>query len=79
MFGLAIIVHSPTLLFGSNRAIVKSIGADHNVKLYSGGELVGEWTSDGTVMRGENGGYYFKDKSNGTAVRVDGDVRITIL
>lgn len=56
----------------------KSYGSAHSVQLYSGGELVREWTSTGKVMSEKNSdGYYFKDSATGELVRVTGDLVIT--
>lgn len=56
----------------------QSIAAEHKIELYSGGELVKEWTSTGKVLSEDNSdGYYFKDKASGKLVRVTGDLVIT--
>lgn len=56
----------------------QSIASEHKIELYSGGELVKEWTSTGKVLSEENSdGYYFKDKLTGKLVRVTGDLVIT--
>lgn len=54
-----------------------SVGSPMRVKLYSGGELVGEWTSTGKVESGEHGTRFaFKDKETGAYVRVMGNVSV---
>jgi hypothetical protein len=53
-------------------------GHAHSIKLYSGGELIGQWTSDGKVLTEEHSdGYYFTDKKTRKLVRISGDVVIT--
>lgn len=57
---------------------LKSMGSAHDVKLYSGGQLVGEWTSTGNVSNEEHSdGYYFMDAKTGKLVEVSGSVVIT--
>lgn len=54
-------------------------GSPHNVKFYSGGVLVQEWTSTGRVATvKDSDGWEFKDAKTGAFVRVSGDVVITI-
>ena len=57
---------------------VQSIGSPHRVELWSGGQMVREWTSTGKVLSETNSdGYYFCDKETGKLVRVTGDLVIT--
>ncbi len=55
-----------------------SYGTEFKVEMFSGGKLVKQWISTGKVLseKGSNG-YYFKDKSTGHLVEVDGDIVIT--
>ena len=58
----------------ADRANISSLGSDATVRLYSGGELVGEWVSDGKVMAEDStDGWRFKDKTTGMFIRVTGD------
>lgn len=64
--------------WNARMAGVASYGADHKIELYSGGELVREWISDGKVASEKNSdGYYFQDRATGKFVRVTGDLVIT--
>lgn len=52
----------------------------HKIELYSGGELVKEWTSTGKVHAEEQSdGYFFMDEKTKKLVRVSGDLVITPL
>ena len=73
-------------LFGSvgctdaTRANIKAIGQEHRIRMFSGGELVAEWTSTGKVTSlRESDGWQFMDKETGRLVRVGGDVIIEVL
>lgn len=62
----------------ATKAQYSSLGAEHTIELWSGGQKVQEWTSTGKVMSEQNSdGYYFCDKSTGKLVRVTGDLVIT--
>jgi hypothetical protein len=51
-----------------------SLNSRHKIQLYSGGKLIGEWTSTGKVMDDDSGsGYYFVDEKTKLLVRVQGD------
>lgn len=51
---------------------------DYHIEMYSGGELVRTWTSNGKVLsENDSDGYYFVDKKSGKMVEVSGDVVIT--
>ena len=64
----------------AQRAKVGGLGDEFKVEMYSGGELVREWTSIGKVSsEGNTDGYYFKDKTTGKLIEVSGDVVITKL
>ena len=57
---------------------IEAYGNKHRIELWSGGEMVHEWTSTGKVMSEEHSdGYYFKDDDTGKLVRVTGDLVIT--
>lgn len=57
-----------------------SLGNEHSVQLYSGGELVREWVSTGKPFSEENSdGYSFKDKISGNLTEVSGNVVIIML
>jgi hypothetical protein len=58
---------------------IKSIGKPHNIRMYSGGELVAEWTSTGKVATIEQSdGWQFMDSKTRQLVRVGGDVIIEV-
>lgn len=53
-------------------------GSSGNVQLYSGGKLVGEWTSTGKIMSEScNDGWCFVDTETGKLIRVIGTTIIT--
>jgi len=59
-------------------AKVESMGSRHHVQLYSGGKLIGEWTSTGAISNEENSdGFYFQDENTGKLIRVSGDAIVT--
>jgi hypothetical protein len=59
---------------------VMSYGDPQHVRFYSGGLLVGEWTSTGQVLNeGQSDGYAFTDGATGQLVRVSGEVIITLV
>ena len=65
--------------YSANRAKMLSSGRDHHIIQFSGGKVVGEWTSNGRVFSEEHSdGYYFEDKATGKVVEVSGDIQITI-
>lgn len=49
------------------------------VQLYSGGKVVGQWTTQGTIEMTHNGqgAYYFRDAATGHLIQVTGTVVIT--
>lgn len=54
-----------------------ALGSKHKIELYSGGQLVREWTSTGKVLTEEHSdGYYFTDTATNRLVRVSGDLVI---
>lgn len=63
----------------AERSAVSAFGKKHRVKMFSGGVVVGEWTSSGKIEN-ESGsdGYYFKDDATGKMTTVSGDVTITV-
>jgi len=63
----------------ASRARMLSNGQDHHIIQFSGGQKVGEWTSNGRVYAEEHSdGYYFEDKVTSKVVEVSGDIQITI-
>lgn len=55
----------------------RSLGSEHQVSLYSGGKLVGEWHSTGNVSNQEHSdGYYFEEKATHKLIEVSGTVVI---
>lgn len=57
-----------------------TLGCDFKIELYSGGELVRTWQSNGKVLTEANSdGWLFKDKATGKLVRVAGAVVVTEL
>lgn len=60
-----------------SQSVYGSLGKKCNVKLYSGGKLVGEWTSTGRVENEpKSDGWHFVDAATGKYVRIGGDVVI---
>ena len=61
-------------------ADLKSLGKEHKVTMWSGGQLVREWTSAGKVeSMSESDGWQFMDKGSGQLIRVGGDVIIEVI
>jgi len=56
---------------------LQSLGSEHKVELYSGGQLVRSWTSTGKVLNGRSDGYYFEDAETGCLIEISGNVVIT--
>lgn len=64
----------------TGKASYDALGKRHNIKLYSGGTLVGEWISSGKVFPEDGGaGYKFSDEKTGAIVRVQGDIIIHVI
>lgn len=60
------------------RSSLASYGSKHKIELYSGGQMVREWTSTGKVVNEQDSdGYYFCDAETNVVVRVTGDLVIT--
>lgn len=58
----------------------QSLGNDHRVEMYSGGQKVREWMSTGYVESStDSDGYYFTDAESKKLIKVSGDVVITTL
>jgi hypothetical protein len=58
-------------------AKVGALGSGHKITLYSGGQAVREFHTDGKVVSEEKSdGYYFMDRATGKLVEVSGDVVI---
>jgi outer membrane biogenesis lipoprotein LolB len=49
------------------------------VQLYSGGKVVGQWTTQGAIEMTHNGqgAYYFRDAATGHLIQITGTVVIT--
>ncbi len=63
----------------AEKSAMSAWGQKHRVKMFSGGQVVGEWTSTGKIVNESNSdGYYFKDDKTGKMVTVCGDVTITV-
>lgn len=63
----------------AEKSAMSAWGQKHRVKMYSGGQVVGEWTSTGKIVNEtDSDGYYFKDDQTGKIVTVSGDVTITV-
>jgi hypothetical protein len=57
----------------------QAYGQKHHIKQYSGGQLVGEWTSTGKVSNeGNSDGYYFEDDTTHKIVELTGTIQVTI-
>ncbi|WP_205182933.1 hypothetical protein [Burkholderia sp. LMG 13014] len=72
-----------TLALASLAACMDSTVMQNNdpktVQLYSGGKVVGQWTTQGTIEMTHNGqgAYYFRDAATGHLIQVTGTVVIT--
>src|SRR5687767_10112 len=56
-----------------------SYGDAHHIRVYSGGVLIGQWITTGTVLNeGQSDGYVFRDAATKQMVRVSGEVIITL-
>jgi hypothetical protein len=74
-----IVLTSVTGCASADLSSMKSWGARHHVKQFSGGVLVGEWTSKGRILNEKSSdGYYFEDEKTGNPVMVSGTVQITL-
>ena len=52
-------------------------GQDHRIRLYSGGDVVGEWTSQGHTRSPEGSSILvFKDKASGLYVKLRGTIAV---
>lgn len=52
----------------------------HDIRLFSGGKLIGEWKSRGPVLsEDESDGWFFMEDVTGKLLQVSGDVVITKL
>lgn len=61
----------------ASQAKLGGYGDDHQITLYSGGEKVDCWISNGKVEAESNSdGYYFEEKSTGRLIETSGDVVI---
>jgi hypothetical protein len=64
----------------ATRSKLGGYGDEFKIEMYSGGQMVREWTSSGKVLSEEGSdGYYFNDKNTGKLVEVSGEVVITKL
>ena len=72
-----------TLALASLTACMDSTVMQNNdpktVQLFSGGKVVGQWTTQGAVEMTHNGqgSYYFRDAATGHLVQITGTVVIT--
>lgn len=63
----------------SNQAQWDAMGKKHIIRQYSGGCLINEWTSTGSVSNEEHSdGWYFEDEATGKLVEVTGDITILV-
>jgi hypothetical protein len=54
-------------------------GDPHHIRVFSGGVLIGEWTTTGAVINeNRSDGYIFTDAATKQMVRVSGEVIITL-
>ena len=64
----------------ASRARLTGYGDEYKVEMYSGGQMVREWTASGKVSSEQSSdGYFFNDKATGKLIEVAGDVVITQL
>lgn len=64
----------------ASRSRLTGYGDEYRVEMYSGGQMVREWTASGKVRSGGGSdGYYFNDKATGKLIEVAGDIVITQL
>ena len=68
------------LTVGCTESGIKNIttwGSSGQIKFYSGGKLINEWTSTGKICsEAETDGWRFVDKKTGKLIRITGDVII---
>jgi hypothetical protein len=82
MRAVIVIVAVLALLPGCTDARVSELmayGDPHHIRVYSGGVLIGEWTTTGAVLNEpQSDGYLFRDAATQQMVRVSGEVIITL-
>jgi hypothetical protein len=62
----------------AERSKLGGYGGTFRVEMYSGGQKVREWISNGKVLsESASDGYYFTDSATGKLIEVAGDVVIT--
>ena len=63
----------------ATQAQFSALNKPHIIKQYSGGQLVGEWESTGSISNEERrDGWYFEDAKTGKLVELTGTVQITV-
>jgi hypothetical protein len=56
-----------------------ALSQPHVIKQFSGGQLVGQWESTGSVQNEDHSdGYYFEDAATHKLVTVSGSVQVTV-
>jgi hypothetical protein len=64
----------------AERSKITGYGGNFKVEMYSGGQKVREWISNGKVLSEQaSDGYYFTDSQTGNLIEIAGDVVITKL
>jgi hypothetical protein len=63
----------------ANRAAISAWGKPHHIKLYSCGQVVGEWETTGKVENeAHSDGYYFQDDKSKRFITISGTVVIEV-
>jgi hypothetical protein len=64
----------------ATRAQFSALGKKHHIVQFSGGKIVGEWTSTGNVNnQTQSDGWYFEDVATHGLVEVSGTLQITVI
>ena len=75
--GIIALVYACSGCTDAENAARAARGKDHRIRLYSGGQVVGEWTSQGHTRSPEGSSILvFKDKESGLYVKLRGTIAI---
>jgi hypothetical protein len=76
---LALVVAAASRCTDAEVSRLMAYGDPHRIRVYSGGVLIGEWTTTGAVINEpQSDGYLFTDAATNEMVRVSGEVIITL-
>ena len=77
---MALVIIGIVVLTGCTNADwenMATLGSNAHIRLYSGGQLIGEWESSGKVVtESHSDGYRFVDKKSGKLIRITGQIVI---